>query len=301
MPASAIDRSLSLRDRHWNVTVLPASGGSLQSCEYDGIAVLRPVDQPHLPDGELIACCYFPLIPFSNRVENGRFDFAGATVQLRRNVAGLRHSLHGHGWQAEWEVTEATQTACSLRFRHEATAEWPWTYAGTQRFELDGPALRIRLGIHNLSPTSMPCGLGFHPFFPAGEASRLRLDASHVWNGRAREFPRELVSVPAPLCFGEGALISQRVGTDHCFGGWRRRAEVTSAHSDRALVVEGCEETRYVVVYIPGASYFCVEPVTHAVNAMNLDDPAAAGLWTLEPGAARDISTSIRVEKRGAT
>ena len=49
------------------------------------------------------------------------------------------------------------------------------------------------------------------------------------------------------------------------------------------------------MVYIPrGADYFCVEPVTHAVNAMNLPDAAAAGLWTLEPGATREISMTIR-------
>jgi galactose mutarotase-like enzyme len=51
-----------------------------------------------------------------------------------------------------------------------------------------------------------------------------------------------------------------------------------------------------VVVYVPGSGYFCVEPVTHAVNAMNLADPAAAGLWILEPTGTREITTSIHVE-----
>ena len=290
------DRSLTLRDRHWNVTVLPAHGGSLQRCEYDGIGVLRPVDQLHVREGEVIACCYFPLIPFSNRVENGRFDFAGATVRLRENVPGTRHALHGHGWQAEWHLIDRNEATCSLAFRHEATAHWPWTYEGTQTFTIEERALHIRLCIRNLSRTSMPCGLGFHPFLPAHAGSRLQLDAQRVWNGSAREFPRELVPVPAPLSFGEGPPISQRVGTDHCFHGWRRRAVVTSGRSDHTVVIEGCENTDYVIVYVPGASYFCVEPVTHAVNAMNLDDPTAAGLWTLEPDAAREISTSIRIE-----
>ena len=36
------------------------------------------------------------------------------------------------------------------------------------------------------------------------------------------------------------------------------------------------------------ADYFCVEPVTHAVNAMNHADAVAGGLWTLAPGGPRD-------------
>ena len=67
------------------------------------------------------------------------------------------------------------------------------------------------------------------------------------------------------------------------------------AEGSRTVILDGCEETAYAIVYIPAdADYFCVEPVTHAVNAMNLADAAAGGLWTLEPGATREIRLTIR-------
>ena len=44
---------------------------------------------------------------------------------------------------------------------------------------------------------------------------------------------------------------------------------------------------------------FCVEPVTHAVNAMNHADAAAGGLWTLKPGATREIRMTIRCVDQG--
>jgi aldose 1-epimerase len=142
----------------------------------------------------------------------------------------------------------------------------------------------------------MPCGLGFHPFFPAPAGARLQLEAKRVWKGNVRDFPRERVAVPAHLSFAGGALLSERSGTDHCFDGWQRLATLRFAHAHYAIVLEGCEATSYVIVYVPGGELCCVEPVTHAVNAMNLADPATAGLWTLEPTGTREITMSIRVE-----
>ena len=102
--------------------------------------------------------------------------------------------------------------------------------------------------------------------------------------------------MPTHLSFSGGVLLSERIGTDHCFEGWQRLATLHFEHARFAVVLEGCEATGYVIVYVPGGELCCVEPVTHAVNAMNLDDPATAGLWTLEPTGTREITASIRVE-----
>jgi aldose 1-epimerase len=237
------------------------------------------------------------MIPFCNRIENSRFRFAGSTVHLAENVPGTRHAIHGHGWQSSWDVEQASDRSCSLVYRREATSDWPWRYEGRESFEIFDNTLRIGLAVRNLATTAMPCGLGFHPFFPASDGARLLLEATRVWDGNVRDFPRERAPVPQHLSFATGVPTSERVGTDHCFDGWQRRAVVSFEQSDHAIVVEGCEATPYVVIYIPGSDYFCVEPVTHAVNAMNLADPAAAGLWTLEPEGTREITTSIHVEQ----
>src|SRR5882672_12219788 len=88
-------KALNLRDRHWNLVVLPSHGGSLQSCEFDGAIVLKPAARLERIGGTSISCCYFPMIPFSNRIENSRFYFAGATVNPAENVPGTRHAIHG--------------------------------------------------------------------------------------------------------------------------------------------------------------------------------------------------------------
>ncbi len=97
----------------------------------------------------------------------------------------------------------------------------------------------------------MPCGLGFHPFLPRSGDARLELEAAQVWNGTADAFPTARMDVPAALDFRAGPRVSEREGTDHCFDGWKRRATVRYGQGSRTLVLDGCEETAYVMVYIP--------------------------------------------------
>jgi aldose 1-epimerase len=222
---------------------------------------------------------------------------------LQENVAGERHAIHGHGWQTAWQVVAADATQCRLSYGRQETADWPWAYEGSQSFEIAGSSLRITLGVRNLAASPMPCGLGFHPFLPAADGASLAFDAAEVWDGRAPAFPRRRIATPLRLEFAEGAPLADRLGTDHCFERWGRTATLTAGRSRRTTAIAGCDATSRLVVYIPaGADYCCVEPVTHAVNAMNLTDPRAAGLWILEPEAYREIamSISVRPEPRNA-
>lgn len=293
--AAAADDVLELADGRWRLVVAPSQGGSILHCDHDGLPVLKPTVQPAAPGRAPYTCCHFPMIPFSNRVENGRFRFGDVAVQLAPNVTGSPHALHGHGWQSAWQVTSQDATSCTLSFRRVPMPDWPWAYRGRQTIAVSGDAVRITLAIDNPGPSAMPGGLGFHPFFPRTAGTRLTLAAERVWDGGAGAFPTARVAVPPPLDFRTGPRLSDREGADHCFDGWTRRATVRDDHSRRALHLEGCDTTRSVIVYIPaGADYFCVEPVTHAVNAMNHADAAAGGWWVMAPGTTRSIEMTIR-------
>jgi aldose 1-epimerase len=300
--AASEGETLALRDDHWNVVVAPALGGSVLACEYDGTSVMQPTLQPASARLRSLHCCHFPLIPWSNRIENGVFLFSGQTIRVAGNVAGSPHAIHGHGWQTPWRVVERSDTRCVLSFRHPSATDWPWAYEGRQTLAVVGDALHITLAIANLGLGAMPCGLGFHPFLPATGGARLQMHAAGIWDGRAGDFPTRRVRVPANLAFGRAPRVAERQGVDHCFDGWDGRATVSYEQADHRLLLTGCDATHSVIVYIPaGGDSFCVEPVTHTVNAMNLRDPAESGLWILEPQEARQITMSIRyaVSSRG--
>jgi len=102
------------------------------------------------------------------------------------------------------------------------------------------------------------------------------------------------MAVPGQLEFSNGPRVQDREGTDHCFDGWQGRATVSYRDPSRMIVLAGCEATHSVIVYVPAdADYFCVEPVTHTVDAFNLPEAAEGGLWVLEPHETRQITMSI--------
>ncbi len=103
------------------------------------------------------------------------------------------------------------------------------------------------------------------------------------------------------LDFSSGASVADRAGTNHCFDGWHGSATVNYQHAPHRILFRGCPARHSViVVYVPeGADYFCVEPVTHAVNALNLPSSLESGMWTLAPQEARDIALSIPCDTTG--
>ncbi len=46
------------------------------------------------------------LIPYSNRIEQGRFSFNGEDYRLTPNMRGETHSIHGNAWEHEWKVAQ---------------------------------------------------------------------------------------------------------------------------------------------------------------------------------------------------
>jgi len=92
---------ITLRADGAGLTLAPSIGGAVTRywLERDGATWewLRPAP----------VMAAFPLVPYSNRIREGRFAFRGRTVALPLNRPPERHAIHGHGWQARWQVIEA--------------------------------------------------------------------------------------------------------------------------------------------------------------------------------------------------
>ncbi len=100
---------------------------------------LRPAGPAALAQGDPRGTACFPLVPYSNRIRDGRFVFEGREIRLPRNFGDHPHSIHGHGWQAPWRVAEAAADAAVMEYRHRADA-WPFDYDARQHVRLDGDA-----------------------------------------------------------------------------------------------------------------------------------------------------------------
>ncbi|MFV3126539.1 aldose 1-epimerase [Niveispirillum sp. KHB5.9] len=268
--------------------VAPAIGGALLSLTRDGVPILRPT-----PEGATVrqTACY-PMLPYANRIADGRFLFAMRWHQLRRNTPDIAHPLHGLGWQREWDVEVLGGDHVTLRLSHKAVDEGEWPYAFTARMEyrLTDAGLEIGLQLTNDSPGMAPAGMGLHPFFPRGAGTMLRFSALSYWRSGADGLPERVVMPPDPD-FRHGRMLDDGL-VDGDFPGWAGIAHVTGSAPGLLVSLRADRLFGTLRVYTPaGRDFFAVEPVTHGANALN--QPELPAMAILAPGTS--LSGTVRI------
>lgn len=281
---------ITLERAGWTLTLRPDLGGSIARLIVDGRDVLRPT-----ADGETdilqVAC--FPLVPYANRIAEGRFTFEGRDVALPALPQFAPHALHGDGWLSAWEVLEQDEASARMAYRHAAGA-WPWGYEAEQTFALTEAGLRVDLSVRNTSDAPMPAGLGLHPYFPVAADTRLTLAAASVWRAEGSLIPTAQVGTGEVLDWSQGRSVADAPFVDHCYAGWTGVARLDSGAG--ATVVRASANAGWAHVYAPGEDFCCVEPVTHRPNALHAPAGEASGLKVLQPGEGMAMWMEIAVE-----
>ena len=278
-----------------SLTLLPDVGGSIARFEYraeDGkqIPVLRGSG---VCSAEVLAQGSFPLVPYSNRIREGRFTFRGREVRIARNMAEDPNPLHGQGWLAAWDVVRLEERAAELRFVHEA-GEWPWRFEARQVFTLDEDGLTVVLTCTNLSDEPMPCGLGQHPYFPCTPETILDTKVESVWTIDEQVMPVEKVAAE-----GRYDLRNRRVAgqdLDNGFGGWGGRARVEDPTLPFTVEMSSPDANFFQLYSPPSGELFVIEPVSHANAALNEPEEhwPELGLRVLDPG--RSMTLTMRLD-----
>ena len=266
------------------LSLAPGHGGAVHEFKWRGRDVLRPTPRG-LGDDPLDTAC-FPMVPYVNRVAQGRFEFAGREVRLERNWDKDPHPLHGQGWRGSWDVVTHSDTRALLRFEGGAD-EWPWRYRSEQQFELEPDGLSIELMVENLSESPMPAMLGLHPYFPDAEHARLEVSLPRVWLADSGALPVEEVPTSPEWSFHSNRAVSE-VALDHGFVGWSGAAVLR--WPDRTVTLTA-PECRFLHVYTPkNRGFFCVEPQNAAPGALGRGEAAIVA-----PGARARIRAHFAV------
>jgi aldose 1-epimerase len=237
------------------------------------------------PGGDVLAAACFPLIPYSNRIRDGRFRFRDREIALPLNFGDHPHSIHGHGWQSPWRAAHQTEDTLALDYHHDADA-WPYEYEARQEFRLTADRLKITLSVRNLSDADMPAGLGLHPYFPLRANAALTADIEEVWLTDDEVMPTERVAPPPRWDLSLGAEL-RNMKIDNGFVGWNGVASIAWPEESARLTITASDCLRKLVVFAPpGENYFCVEPVSHVTDAFNMaaNGASGTGMRILGPG-----------------
>ncbi|HZB90256.1 MAG TPA: aldose 1-epimerase [Stellaceae bacterium] len=284
--------------------VAPGAGGAVAAFWWEAngrrIDWLRPAAPAAVARGDAEDLACFPLVPYSNRIRDARFLFCGREIVETPADDGKRHALHGHGWRRDWTVAERGENRLVLEYEH-AAAGWPWSYRARQSFALSAGALEITLELENRSDGLMPAGLGFHPYFPRTPEARLSARTDGVWLTDGDVMPTERRPVPGEWRLAEGRRIAD-LALDNVFTGWDGEAVVTWPERGAHLRLAATQPLlSFLVLYTPpGRDFFCVQPVSHVADAVNLARAGVAdtGLRVLAPEARRLARISFTPELR---
>lgn len=255
----------------YRLLAAPARGGSILALEWRGQDVLRRAEGPGILD---VAC--FPLVPYSNRIAGGRLRWRGREVRLAPNfpAADPVNPLHGFGWLCEWDVVDATADSLRLAHRHEGEG-WPWPCRAELAYRQGADGLVARLALTNLADEPMPAGQGFHPYFPRDASTRFFGLHRGEWTSEGG-LPVSLEWREDAIDWWHGSPVGARP-VDTVYAG--RRGDLRLDWPERAMSVRiACSpELTHTSVFVPqGAGWFCVEPVSHATDALNRADGAGA-------------------------
>lgn len=290
---------LRLRSGPLHAVLAPAAGGSIARLDWLGegarLPVLRGADAPASP---LEAGC-FPLVPYCNRIRDGRFHFRGREVRLAPNMAGDPSPLHGHGWLAAWEVVEASAASAVLGYRHAPDA-WPWAYEAHQHIALADDRLEAALSCTNRSDDDMPCGLGFHPYFPCTAGARLTTRVVNVWTVDEHVLPVDRRAATGRYALDGRAVCGRDL--DNGYDGWGGSARIEAGQLPFAIEMSSREAGFFQLYSPPNGALFVAEPVSHANAALNAPEEAwpALGLRVLKPGETMRLTMALTLRPKPA-
>jgi aldose 1-epimerase len=251
-------------------------GGGLRWYERGG----RPLMAGYAEDQPAPAAMGLPLVPWPNRIRDGRYRFGGRELETPITEPERRNAIHGLCRSVPWTLVERRPESVTLVCPIQPTPGYPFRLDCSVTYALGERGLGCRLGFENRGEGALPVGAGHHPYLRAGEPPvdgwRLQLPARRVLEADERMIPtgRELEVAGTELDFRAERLL-RGVVLDTCYTDLERgpdglvRATVAAAGGSRLTMGMG-PDTRYVMVYTGDAVDrvgLAVEPMSCPPNA----------------------------------
>lgn len=272
-------------------------GGGLRQLRLDGRDVVAGYAEGEVATGARGQ----HLLPWPNRVGDGRWTWEGCELQLPLTEVHARNANHGLVRWSSWEIVDASATTAVVRTVVPAQPGWPGRLAVTCTWELTPGGLSAHLEVVSQAPRPLPFGYGAHPYVrPRNDLvddEELRVPAALRLLTDDRGLPTGEQQVACtPYDFRTSRAIGD-TALDTCFGSLERGVDGRAAVRFGNTEVWGDEAFRWFQVYsgetLPEAERrrsLAVEPMTCPPDALR----SGTDLVVLDPGATWTGSWGIR-------
>jgi aldose 1-epimerase len=283
-PPSGAQHRISFGDHE--VTVVEVGGG-LRTYTVGGVDVLDGYGEHEMADGGRGQ----HLLPWPNRIGDGRYTFGGADLQLALTEPARHNASHGLVRWANWSPTVAEPDRLVIELVLHPQPGYPFTLGLSVEYRLDPGGLSVATTATNLGDRPCPYGAGAHPYVTVGteriDHAVLHVPAATRLESDDRGIPTGAVAVEGtPYDFRGPRPIGELV-VDHAYTDLSGdEAVLTAPRSGRAVSLWWDASYRWLMVFTGDTlapprrrRSVALEPMTCPPNAFVTGE----GLRVLEP------------------
>jgi aldose 1-epimerase len=237
------------------------------------------------------------LIPWPNRIRDGKYAFNGKAQQLPITEVGKNNSSHGLLRWVNWHVAEQSESSVTLAYESHAQPGYPHALDARITYSLSKAGLEVRLEATNVGTSACPLGMGSHPYFTAGtetvDDTTLLCAAAKFLEADEQAIPTSIENVNDSNDFRATRSLKEEV-LNLCYVQLERDAQgranidLLRNDGDGGVRVWMDETFDYLMVYtgddVPTPERrrkgIAIEPMTCAPDAFN----NGWGLLSLQPG-----------------
>ncbi len=159
--ASGQQFAISAGDQH--VTIVEVGGG-IREYRAGGRHVLQPYPAEQMCDGAHGA----PLIPWPNRLADGRYSFDGSDYQVALTEPDKHNAIHGFLHWRPWQPVEHAGDRITMAATLFPLQGYPFTLNVRIEYRLDRTGLTVNTTATNSGNRPCPYGCGQHPYLSPG-------------------------------------------------------------------------------------------------------------------------------------
>ena len=279
-------------------------GGGVREYAVAGRPVLDPYPVGAMCDGAHGA----PLIPWPNRLADGRYGFDTVDYQVALTEPDKHNAIHGLMRWRPWQAVERDSHRIVMAGRLFPLQGWPFPLDLRITYEVGDGGLTVRTAATNLGERSCPYGCGHHPYLSPGpgliDDATLELDASvRILTDNPRQLPTGTEAVErTEFDFRAGRRVGD-LRIDFPFTELARdtdgRAWVRLAGQDGRRAELWVDERYPIIELFTGDTLpperqrrgLGVEPMTCPPNAL----ATGTGLIRLDPGETVETTWGVRL------
>jgi aldose 1-epimerase len=285
--------------------VIVEVGGGIRRYEVSGVAVLDGYDA----DERCTFARGMPLIPWPNRLHQGRYSWDGRQYQTPINEIEKKNALHGYTRWLNWQLFADGPDTAVASLRLHPQDGYPFILDLSITYALGPDGLSVTNSARNVGTVACPYAHGAHPYITVGTA---KIDQAMLTAPVLTYLPTDADQIPtgrAPVAgtdfdFQQGRTLGA-IQIDHAFTDLTRDADgrtaitLASPETQRRVSVWLDESYPYVMLFTGDT----VEPPERRRNGLGVEPMTcppngfASGidLIRLEPGESVTTRWGIHV------